>query len=104
MRVVKAVDMTFVTLLILATALSGCTGGPGATTLSSPRVAPSPTAAQPAAATQTTESPRPTSPPAASQTRAAAPTTPAEAAPSGCADLELPALVVVPPPGRGAGP
>ncbi|MGD2104613.1 MAG: hypothetical protein PVJ55_05805 [Anaerolineae bacterium] len=76
--VVETVRMTAVILLTLAAALSGCAGAPGAITSSPPDPAPSPTVA--------------------------APTTPAEAAQSGCADLELPALVVVPPPGQGSAP
>jgi ABC-type transport system substrate-binding protein len=106
MHIFPTVRMTSVILLTVAAALSGCTGAPGAITLSPPPTAPSPTVAQPAASTQTTESSQPTTSPAASQTVAAAPTTPAEGAPSGCADLQVPALADVPSyhPGRFAEP
>lgn len=104
MHIVPPVRMTSVVLLTVAAALSGCTGAPGAITSSPPRIAPSPTVAQPAAPTRVTASPASTTSPTASQTLPAIPTTPAEAAPSGCADLQLPALVLVPPPGRGTGP
>ena len=104
MNIVPTVRMTSVILLTVAAALSGCTRGSGAATSSPPDPAPSPTVAEPTTPTQATASPGPTTSPAAIQTRAAPPTKPPEAAQSGCADLELPALVVVPPPGQGSAP
>ncbi len=101
MQVVEAVRMISVMFLIVAAALSGCTGGRGAGTSSPPPPAPSPTTVvQATTTTRATKSPGPTTSPAASRTVATTATAPAETAPPGCAGLNIPALVLVPPPGR----